>query len=50
MKEKIKRKKKHNTQGKKRKIFFIREHRVLEAEIFQKQVHSTKNVQTWKNE
>jgi len=35
--------------GRKDKYFFIGEHRMLETEIFQKQVHSTKNVKTWEN-
>lgn len=43
-------KKKKKLGGRKDKYFFIREHRLLEAEFFQKQVHSTRNVQTWENE
>lgn len=44
---KLKKKKKT---GKEKNIIFIREHRMLQAEIFQKQMYSTKNVQTWENE
>lgn len=41
---------KEKDREKKRQILSVREHRVLEGEVFQNQMYSTKNIQTWESE